>query len=300
MTLAMVLKNSAETLPRALNGIEGLDYDKKLMKLIFVDGGSTDGSLGILNDFRRRNAANYEDVTIMTGNYDVTEGRNLCISNSEGEMVLFVDSDVVVPRNLLSEVEKVFSSDPRIAFVNVPCVVEEERRGWVDRFYGSMGEPQGMSCAAIRTSALKEVGPYFVGFARGENPNELIHRLRKRGYKAAVAESSALHIKQKPRGFYDYLKYSFFVAVIYHLQEIEAGRKYVMAKYAYYTALLLSPVVLAFSVPLFFILFVPGVSYYLVRSRGNPCALPALLAGMVLPIGMLFLILRRAREKRIR
>ncbi len=297
MTLAMILKNSADTLPQALSGIEKLDYDKKLIKLIFVDGGSTDGSLDILNDFYRRSAANYKEVTIITGSYDVTEGRNLCLSNSEGEMILFVDSDVVVPPNLLSEVEKIFSSDSKIAFVNIPCIVEEERKGWVDMFYGSMGEPQGMSCAAMKISALKEAGPYFVGFARGENPNELIHRLRKRGYKSALTRSSALHLKQKPRGFYDYLRYCFLVAVIYHYQELKAGRKYVIAKYAYYTTLLLSPLVLIFSVPMFLLLFIPGLSYYLIRSKGKPYALPALLAGMILPIGMLFLILRRIREK---
>ena len=37
----------------------------------------------------------------------------------------------------------------------------------MDKFYKSIGEPQGMSCAAIRISALKDVGPYFVGFFKG-------------------------------------------------------------------------------------------------------------------------------------
>ena len=130
ITLAMTLKNSINTLPQALSGIGNLDYDKKQIKLVFVDGGSTDGSFEVLKDFYRVNKQNYQDVLVMTGDYNVIEGRNLAIRNAEGELILFIDSDVVVPSNLLLEVHKIFSSDPRIAFINIPCVVEEERAGW--------------------------------------------------------------------------------------------------------------------------------------------------------------------------
>jgi len=63
-----------------------------------------------------------------------------------------------------------------------------------------------MSCAAIKRSALDDVGPYFVGFSRGENPNELVFRFKKNGYKCIVSEKEAIHLKQKPRGFLDYLR----------------------------------------------------------------------------------------------
>ncbi|MGQ9514427.1 MAG: glycosyltransferase [Thermoproteota archaeon] len=106
ITLAMTLKNSIRTLLQVLSGIEKLDYDKRLIKLLFVDGGSTDGTLDILEDFRTRNLGDYKDITIKSDDYDVTEGRNLCTSNSEGELILFIDSDVVVPPALISEVEK--------------------------------------------------------------------------------------------------------------------------------------------------------------------------------------------------
>lgn len=123
LTIAMILKNSIKTLPYSLQGINNLEYDKSKIKIVFVDGGSTDGSLELLEKFKCQNAGVYRDIIIISGNYDVTEGRNECIRNANGEFILFVDSDVVVPRNLLLELVKIFYNDPKVAFINVPCVV---------------------------------------------------------------------------------------------------------------------------------------------------------------------------------
>ncbi|MDW8033962.1 MAG: glycosyltransferase family 2 protein, partial [Nitrososphaerota archaeon] len=236
------------------------------------------------------------DIRIISGDYDITEGRNICIRNADGDFILFIDSDVVVPSNLLLGIERLFSSDPKIAFINVPCVVDKSHKGWVDKFYDSIGEPLGMSCAALRISALNEVGPYFIGFpGGGENPNELIFRLNRKGYKKIAYEETALHIKQKPRGFFRYVKSSFSSSTIHHLQEIRAGNIFLVAKYIYYTLLLISLFLMVFS-PFPFILFgAIGVIYYLVKSNGNPIVLPALLVGMILPIGILFWIVKGVR-----
>jgi len=294
MTIAMTLRNSAKTLSEALEGITKLDYDTKQLELVFVDGGSKDGSLDILENFRARHKEGYGMILVLSGDYDVTQGRNTCIKNSEGEFVLFIDSDVVVPADLLRKVEPLFTSDEKIAFINIPCIVEKKEMGWVDKFYTSMGETQGMSCAALRMSALREVGPYFTGFSRAENPNELMIRLKKRGYKYVVSKETALHMKQKPRGFLSYVKVSFYASVQLHYQEIKAGRRYLLVKYAYYTVMLLSPLLALFSPPLFVIIFAIGVVYYLVKSGGNLYSLPALFVVMILPIGMLYLIIKKA------
>lgn len=297
----MTQKNSIKTLSYALQGIRNLQYDKKKIKLVFVDGGSVDGSLKLLENFQSQNVDEYKDIQVISGSYDVTEGRNMCIHNAEGDFILFIDSDVVVPSDLLMEVEHLFSSDPKIAFVNVPCLVEKSKEGWVDKFYRSIKEPQGMSCAAIRSSALDDVGPYFLGFSKGENPNELVFRFKKKGYKCIISEKEAIHIKQEPRGFLDYLRTSFNASVIYHYQEIKSGRKYLVAKYAYYTGLLVSlfliPVYTLVFAPIFLSLFLLLVVAYMIRSRGNPYSLLAIIAGMVLPIGMLILISKMMRTR---
>ncbi|MEM2260632.1 MAG: glycosyltransferase family A protein [Candidatus Methanomethylicaceae archaeon] len=297
----MILRDSINTLPYSLQGINNLEYDKSKVKMVFVDGGSTDGSLEFLEKFKYQNTGVYRDIIIISGNYDVTEGRNECIRNADGEFILFVDSDVVVPRDLLLELVKIFSNDPKVAFVNVPCIVERNVEGWVDKVYRSMREPQGMSCAAIRLSAINDVGPYFVGFSRGENPNELIFRLRRKGYRYVVIDNEALHIKQKRRGFKDYLKTSLTASVIHHYQEIEAGRKYLILKYIYYTTLLVSLLLIPFFPRIFTfifgLLFILLVVRYMVKSHGNIYSLLIIIVGILMPLGMLILLLRKLKDK---
>ncbi|MGQ9597718.1 MAG: glycosyltransferase family A protein [Thermoproteota archaeon] len=290
-----------KTLPYALQGIRNLQYDKKEIKLVFVDGGSIDGSLELLENFRSQNIREYKYIQVISGSYDVTEGRNMCIREADGEFILFVDSDVVIPPDLLVEIKHLFSSDSKIAFINVPCVVEESKEGWVDKFYKSIREPMGQSCAAIRRSALEDVGPYYVGISRGENPTELMFRFKKKGYKCIVSGKRALHIKQKRRGFLSYLRTSFNSSVIFHYQEIRSGRKYLLAKYAFYTVLLVSlvltPIYPGIFAPIFIVLLSTAVLFYVVRSRGNAYSALAIIVGMVLPIGMLLLLLRRTKAR---
>jgi len=300
----MILKNSINTLPYTLQSIKNIQYDKRQIKIVFVDGGSKDGSLKCLEEFKNQNINEYQDIQTISGNYDVTQGRNICIQNAEGEFILFVDSDVILPFDLVIEVEQLFSSDSKIAFINVPCIVEKKYEGWVDKFYKSIQEPQGMSCVAIRRSALDEVGPYFVGFSRGENPNELIFRFHKKGYKCVVSKKEAIHIKFKPRGFLSYLKTCFSSSVIYHYQEIKAGRKYLIGKYAYYTTMLISLLLIPFyplvSIPIFALMLFLLIIMYTLRSRGHIYSLLAIIAGIVLPIGMGFLLLKKAGEQLFR
>lgn len=175
----MTLLNSSRTLSDALRAISVIKGTKKKMKLVFVDAESTDGSLEMLRDFKNRNEDAFQLIDIVSQKCDITEGRNICIDRSQGLFVLFVDSDVVISPDLVNDIEAILLSDLRLAFINVPCVVEEKQKGWLDRFYELIGEPLGMSCAAIRISALHDVGPYFIGFpGGGENPNELMLRLK--------------------------------------------------------------------------------------------------------------------------
>lgn len=289
----MTLKNSIKTLPDVLQGIMDLQYDKRQVKMVIVDSKSTDGSLELLNSFKNENGNKFLSVEIMSQECDITEGRNICIDKAEGLFILFVDSDVIIPPDLANSIETMFLSDEKLAFVNVPCVVKGKQRGWLDKFFDAMREPMGMSCAAIRISALKEVGPYFIGFPTGgENPNELILRLRRKGYRKTVYKEAASHIKQKPRSFFQYFRSGFYSSSLHHLQEIKAGNRLLIMKYIYYTMLLVSLPLVAFFPYFFMFLGLIGVAYYLVRSKGNPIVLPALLVGIILPIGLLLWLLK--------
>jgi len=58
-------------------------------------------------------------------------------------------------------------------------------------------------------------------------------------------------------------------------------------------SLLLIPLYAAIFIPVFILLFLTLTVVYLIRSSGNPHSLLAIIAGMVLPLGMLILLLKK-------
>ncbi len=100
----MPFQNNYRTLPSVLVGLLNLDYPKKNLRLLFVDGGAKDGSRQILEEFRSANLTDYGDIMIGEGEEfaSLPRSRNYCIENLRtAEMLWLLDSDVVVTRDSL-------------------------------------------------------------------------------------------------------------------------------------------------------------------------------------------------------
>jgi len=127
MHIAIVtpVKNRAWCLPDFLASIRALDYPRKELTIIFLDDGSTDGSLAILREFARRYRVQYRrivvEATTGTGEHNTSsrDGRRwaglyehlaalrarlLDRARTEGaEAVLATDSDALLSPGLLRE-----------------------------------------------------------------------------------------------------------------------------------------------------------------------------------------------------
>lgn len=301
-TIAMTLKNAEATLHEVLKGLENIAYDKVRLKFVFVDGGSKDSSLSILQEFVSMHKE--MKTLLIKGNYDILEGRNLCIKHAEGRYLVFVDADVVVPSDILNSLVEIFRGE-KVAFVNVPCVVDKQSQSWgmLDTLFDIRHEPMGMSCAAFRLSALKDVGAFFTGIPKGENPSELSARLKRKGYSAVAAPFSARHLKSKSRSFWGYAKTSFLNMPFLHIQAIKSGDIKIIARYCYYSAVDLS--LLLFWIVDWRItaaLILIGVLYHLYKTRGDPRGLLFMATGLTIPIGIIraFIVLavRKLTKKR--
>jgi glycosyltransferase involved in cell wall biosynthesis len=288
LTIAMTFKNASRSLRKVLNGISRIYYSKKLIKLVFVDGGSTDGSMQILKDFIKRETKNYSKIEVESKPVGITDGRNICLNRSIGSHVLFVDSDVVVPPEIVETLTKLFKNNERLAFINVPCLREEKNMGYLDKIFLSRDETMGMSCAAINLKPLSEIGKFFIGTEIAENPLELINRFRKNGYETiTVKDIRALHLKKGPGTLRTYLSVCFQTVPKLHISLLKNKDVKIMAKYSFYTILLISIVISYLYWPLPIIIFSLGVGYHLYKSKGNPISLIFLITGIILVLGVL-------------
>lgn len=120
ITIGTLVRNRAWVLPYFLSHIENIDYPKNLIDCIFVVNDSTDNSLEILKQFKLKNEKLYNRIIIDVYNrnapIDVREIktrdnyiydhlatlRNYLMSKIKTDKFLSVDSDILVPSNIIS------------------------------------------------------------------------------------------------------------------------------------------------------------------------------------------------------
>jgi len=104
ISIVLPTHNSAATLKPVLDSIVNLDYPKDKLELIIVDDSSDETKL-ILNDFKEKyNKLFYKLIVIeFDHRIGVSKARNLGIINASGRYVFFLDSDVVLKKDILQK-----------------------------------------------------------------------------------------------------------------------------------------------------------------------------------------------------
>ena len=90
-SLIIPVRNAERTIGKTLEYLEALDYPADRLQVIIADGGSTDGTIAIVEDYRRSHA----NVTVVAVPNCASPGhaRNEALKVATGEFVLFTDGD---------------------------------------------------------------------------------------------------------------------------------------------------------------------------------------------------------------
>jgi cellulose synthase/poly-beta-1,6-N-acetylglucosamine synthase-like glycosyltransferase len=80
ITICIPVYNSSWSLNSVLESILNIDYPKRLLRLVFVDGYSTDGTWETLQSFKEKYADQYESIILVrTFKRGIGRQRNLCL-----------------------------------------------------------------------------------------------------------------------------------------------------------------------------------------------------------------------------
>src|SRR5688572_10319824 len=111
MSVVVPVRNGATELSRSLPALEASDLPRASWELVVVDDGSADGSVA---EAERR-----ADLVIRLGSgpHGAAHARNRGVEATRGEVLAFVDADVVVHRDALRRMLQVLDSDDSVAAV---------------------------------------------------------------------------------------------------------------------------------------------------------------------------------------
>jgi hypothetical protein len=101
--------NGKHYLGECLSSIKELDYPKEKLEVILVDDGSKDNTAEFIKE-------NFNHIKIIhnSRNKGVAEARNIGIKNAQGNLLAFLDNDVVVDKNWLLKLVETIEEDQKI------------------------------------------------------------------------------------------------------------------------------------------------------------------------------------------
>ncbi len=170
LSIVIPTYNDAASLDKLLRSIDGSRYTDR--ETIVVDDGSTDGTLEMLADFPVR-------LVRTPRNGGPGRARNLGAAEAKGEVVLFLDSDVIVEPESLGEVARFFRDHPaRAAMIGVYAPEPANAGAWplykalqCYSYYRGFPELKEVSLlwsavAAFRRERFRESGGFHSDFTR--------------------------------------------------------------------------------------------------------------------------------------
>jgi len=299
ITICMPVYNSNWSLKRVLEALYNLDYPKKLLRHVFVDNYSTDGSYELLNRFKDENETLYEHIVLARDpKKGICHARNALLQYiKEGSYIFWLDSDIIVPSKILEVLLSHFKRDPRIGWANVPTIsrnptlFEKVRMSRIPKRFRYVDEAE-LTCSLIHP----EVGR-LVGTFDPVNYYEVCShyvRIHKSGWKILMDGSlsnKTIHLGRSPDAhwgklyepfeqwrywltFKRLLKMAYFYFVKFPRRPvhemIKAGDLKLALKIAYWLILPYVLVSALFLWKLILLLFVlPAVLIYAIESRGR-------------------------------
>ena len=107
LSIIIIVKNEEKRISQCLESLL-LNFDKKCMELILVDGNSNDKTVNIIKEFIHK----YNFIKLIEcKECGYSYQRNMGINNAQGKYVLYISGDTVVSKGMLSKYMQIMRKD---------------------------------------------------------------------------------------------------------------------------------------------------------------------------------------------
>jgi glycosyltransferase involved in cell wall biosynthesis len=223
VSIIVPVRNAERTLDTTLSYLDAVEYPRDRLEVILADGGSTDGTVGVIRRWQERHA--HIRLVEIPNCSSPGHARNEALKSATGEFVLFTDGDCAPNPDWARELLAPFFADPKIGgvggevltlrtepdnpteayceqtgFLSVAgrCGVRESgylppvRERAPHEVNGGDHSPFFATAnVAFRRSAIDEVGGAFWHQPTGEDVDFCL-RILERGYRLYFAKSAVV------------------------------------------------------------------------------------------------------------
>jgi len=208
VTVGICVRNCENYIKEAINSIIAQDFPHKFMEVILVDGYSQDKTVLIA-----KNILSKIDIEsrVFFENKGLGFARQIIVDNAVGDYILWVDGDMVIPKNYLKKLLGFIEKHPEVGIVkgrqalqpgeNLLATLEAYSRAaarMVD-YQSEKGrfKALGTAGALCRTKALREAGGFDKAL-RGYNEDwDMEIRVRLKGWKLCAIDAFYLDYERR-------------------------------------------------------------------------------------------------------
>ena len=202
ISVIIPVHNASATLKCCLEAVLTSDYSS--YQCIVVNDGSTDGSENVAGEFHT------QVLNVPGGPLGPAYARNRGAEAASGNILFFVDADVVLPPSAVRQVANVFEAQPDLAAVFGSYDVHPRAHGVISQYRNLLhhfvhqnGASEASTfwagCGAIRRSVFEKIGGFDEQkFSRPSIEDiELGYRLREAGWRILLDKTlQATHLKR--------------------------------------------------------------------------------------------------------
>ena len=204
VTIGVCVRNSQQFVREAISSILDQDFPHELMEAIFVDDGSEDETFSIINSYVPR-----MDIKAKVFHHEwkgLGQSRNVVVDNTRGDYVIWVDGDMILPKDHLTKQVEFMNKNPKVGIAkarygminqesvvavleNVPFMVYDSKDGSVD------SKLPGTGGSIYRVEAIRQVNGFDSGMRGVGEDQDAAFRIREAGW--LLKRSSAIFYERR-------------------------------------------------------------------------------------------------------
>ena len=195
ISIAVAVHNECHVLKDCLEAIRRSSYSD--YELLVIDDGSSDGSAEIARQYA-------DEVVRHDQNCGLAAARHSALTRAKGEVVLFVDADIIIQPDAVARIADFFEAHPAAAAVTGRLAKDTPEPGFFSRYknlymhyiFGLLPEEVSFLYGSISAIRRCTLDAYHTMGDIGED-TELGQQLVKRGYKVHfLKDLKVCHRKQ--------------------------------------------------------------------------------------------------------
>jgi glycosyltransferase involved in cell wall biosynthesis len=123
VTIGFCVKNAEATVRQAIESILDQDFPREHMELIVVNGCSRDATLAIIKGKLKGSGLK---TRIFRENMGLGYARQLVINNAKGKFIIWVDADMILPKNFVKKQVSFMERNPKVGIAKGKYAIYEK------------------------------------------------------------------------------------------------------------------------------------------------------------------------------